>query len=80
MANAVVRVLYDEGRVVVASLCIMWRLSCQVVVAQRSNLRLSRILRMQDVLLDDNSVVRFHGKLYVLPKVRPNVLAECHHL
>ena len=63
--DAVIRVPRDTERAVVSSLSVMPKLYCQIIVAQRLDPRLSRILQMQDVYMDDSSVVRLRGRLYV---------------
>ena len=76
--DAVIRVPRDTERAAVASLSVLPKLYCQIIEAQRSDSRLSRILQMQDVYMDDSSVVRLRGRLYVPSSVRAELLAEGH--
>ena len=78
VTDAVIKVPRDIERAVVASLSMMPKLYRQIIAAQRSNPRLSRILQMQDVYMDDSSVVRLSGRLYVPSSVRAELLAEGH--
>ena len=58
VTNAVIRVPRDTERAAVTSLSVLPKLYRQIIEAQRSDFRLSRILQMQDVYMDDISVVR----------------------
>ena len=78
VTDTVIRVPRDTERVAVANLSMMPKLYHQIIVAQRSDPKLSRILHMQDVYIDDSSVIRFRGRLYVSPLVRVGFLAEGH--
>ena len=61
VTNAMIRVPRDTERVTVASLLVIPWLYRQIIAAQRSDPRLFRILQMQEVYIDDSSVVRLHG-------------------
>ena len=65
VTDAVIRVPRDAERATIASLSVLPKLYCQIIEAQRSDSRLSRILQMQDVYMDNSSVVRLRGRLYV---------------
>ena len=78
VTDAVIRVPRDTKRAAVASLSVLPKLYRQIIEAQRSDSRLSRILQMQDVYMDDSSVVRLRGRLYVPSSVRAELLAEGH--
>ena len=79
VTNVVIRVPKDTEPAVVASLSVLPKLYRQIIEAQRSDSRLSRILQMQDVYMDDSSVVKLRGRLYVPSSIRAELLAEGHH-
>ena len=78
VTDAVIRVPRDTERAAVTSLSVLPKLYRQIIEAQRSDFRLSRILQMQDVYMDDSSIVRLRGRLYVSSSVRAELLAEGH--
>ena len=78
VTDVVIRVPQDTERATVASLSVMSKLYRQIIEAQRSDPRLSRILQMQDAYMDDSSIVRLRGRLYVPSSVRAKLLAEGH--
>ena len=78
VTDVVIRVPRDAERAAVASLSMMPKLYRQIIVAQRSDRRLIRILHMQDVYMDNSNVVRLRGRIYVPSLVRDELLAEGH--
>ena len=78
VTDVVIMVFRDAEQATVASLFMMPKLYRQIIVAQRSDPRLSMILQMQDVYMDDSSVVRLRGRLYVPSSVKAELLAEGH--
>ena len=78
VTDVVIRVPRDVERAAVASLSVLPKLYRQIIEAQRSDSRLSRILQMQDVYIDDSSVIRLRDRLCVPSSVRAELLAEGH--
>ena len=78
ITDAVIMVPRDTMRAAVVSLSVMLKLYHQIIIAQWSDPRFTRILQMQDVYMDSISVVRLRSRLYVLPSVRVELLTEGH--
>lgn len=78
VTDTMIRVPKDLEWASVVSLSVMPRLYHQIIATQRTDSRLPKILQMLDVYMDDNSVARFRGRLYVPSSAKAELLAEGH--
>ena len=78
VAEVVYRIPRQQGVALIASLSVMPRVYHSVIVAQREDQHIQRILRQPDVSYGEDGTVRFRGRLYVPPIARQELCDEAH--
>ena len=78
VAEVVYRIPRQQGAALVASLSVIPRVYHSVIVAQREDQHIQRILRQPDVSSGEDDTVRFRSKLYVPSTVRQEFCDKAH--